>query len=94
MTYFIWYFVGFIVTLIGVSWDMLQRGEFKIIRAWCIALIWPLSAPAIIFTFLIDYLKLLELQGKVQSWYDRHTREGRLLHNRRKEDAKRNEESG
>jgi len=95
MTYYvIGYFVGFIITLVAVSWDMLQRGKFNILRAWCIALIWPLSVPAVIFTYLFDYLKLIELQGKVQDWYDNHAgRDGCVLHNRRKEDVDRNEDS-
>jgi len=72
MTYFTVYLVGFILTLVVVCFDMLSRQNLNFAVAWCVALIWPVSVVAVIFLQLFNYLKILELQGEVQEWYDKH----------------------
>ena len=86
MTHLTVYLVGFILTLLVVCFDMLAREKLNFATAWCVALVWPVSVVAVIFLQLFNYLKILELQGDVQEWYDKHIMK-RKAKKRRKTDG-------
>jgi len=81
-----YYITGFIITIILVTLDMLRRDSLDFLTAWCIAIIWPISIASVLFLRLFDYLKVLELQGGVQYWYDKHIQKCSKK-NRRKTDG-------